>query len=77
MTQVASFVVPKNVHLKALLYIINQFMWKYKWINGIQKKKWSKQNQKLTWVHREQLNEEKGRETKEKLILKKKKMSET
>ena len=35
---------------------------------------WNKQNQKLTWVHREQLNEEKGRETKEKLILKKKKI---
>ena len=47
-------------------------MWKYKWINGILKKMWNKQNQKLTWVHREQLNEEKGRETKEKLILKKK-----
>ena len=40
------------------------------------KKMWNKANQKLTWVHREQLNEEKGRETKEKLILKKK-MSET
>ena len=40
------------------------------------KKMWNKPNQKLTWVYREQLNEEKGRETKEKLILKKK-MSET